>query len=269
MPQNNLKSSLVNFDTDFEKPLEPYSVETKKLLLGLGTGKMIRPITIRRRRVLIDVDTQKDFFIASGTACIRNHRRVLMNIRRAMAWARAKNLRVVSTNLCKAGKNGDEFCVIGTNGQRKISYTLRNRRVVLAADGCTDLQRDIFVYYDQIILQKRCNDPFDEPRAERFLSELKADEFIVIGAMAEGAVAATVLGLLQRGKKVTIFADAVGTHNRRKADVAFRKMKAKGASLVETRDYTGSSHLKSVGICKCKLCKINEKQHHLKAHVGA
>jgi nicotinamidase-related amidase len=230
---------------------------------------MIRPITIRRRRILIDVDTQKDFFVANGAACIRNHRRVLMNIRRVMAWARAKNFRVVSTNLCREGKNGDKFCIVGTDGQRKISYSLRNRRVELTADGCTDLQRDMFARYDQIILNKRCEDPFDEPRAERLLSELKADEFIVIGAVAEGAVAATVLGLLQRGKKVTVFIDSVGTHNRRKADVAFRKMKAKGASLVETRDYTGPSHLKSVGVCNCKLCRIDEKQHQLKAQIGA
>jgi nicotinamidase-related amidase len=230
---------------------------------------MIRPIAIRRKRVLIDIDTQRDYFLANGSACVRNHRRVLMNIRRTLAWARVKNLKVVSTELCRPGKNGDNFCIIGTDGQRKISYSLRNRRAELAADGCTDLQRDIFAHYNQVILNKRCEDPFVEPRAERLMSELKADEFIVIGALAEGAVESTVLGLLQRGKKVTVFIDAVGTHDRRRADVAFRKMKAKGASLVETHDYTGSTHLKSVGICNCKLCRIEEKSRQLKAHVGA
>ncbi len=230
---------------------------------------MIRPIAIRRKRVLIDIDTQRDFFLAEGSACIRNHRRVLMNIRRTLAWARIKNFKVVSTSLCKPGRNGDRICILGSTGCKKISYSLRNRRLELFADGCTDLQRDIFSHYDQVILDKRCEDPFAEPRAERLLTELKADEFIVIGAVAEEAVASTVLGLLQRGKKVTVFIDAVGTHDRRRADVAFRKMKAKGASLVETRQYTGATHLKGVGICDCKLCKIEEKRHHLKAHVGA
>jgi nicotinamidase-related amidase len=230
---------------------------------------MIRPIAIRRRRVLVDVDTQRDFFLPDGSACVRNHRRVLMNIRRAVAWARVKNFRIVSTELCKPGKNGDKFCITGTDGQHKISYTLRNRRIVLEANGCTDLQRDIFTHYDQIILNKRCEDPFDEPRAERLLSELKTDEFIVIGAVAEGAVASTVLGLLQRGKRVTVLVDAVGTHDRRKADVAFRKMKAKGAALIETRAYAGLTRLRSVGVCDCKLCRIDEKQPHLKTSVGA
>lgn len=230
---------------------------------------MIRPIRLRRKRVLVDVDTQKDLFLADGAACIRNHRRILMNIRRALAWARVKHIRVVSTELCKPDKNGDKFCIAGTKGQEKISYTFRKRRLEFQADGCTDLQKDIFVHYDQIILNKRCEDPFDEPRAERLLTEIKADEFIVIGGLAEGAVLATALGLLQRGKHVTVFIDAVGTHNRHKADIAFRKMKAKGATLIETRIYAGTTHLKTTGICDCKLCQTEEKLSQFKTSIGA
>ena len=230
---------------------------------------MIRPIKLRRKRVLIDVDTQRDLFLAEGLACVRNHRRVLMNIRRVLAWTRIKHFRIVSTTLCKPGRNGDSFCIVNTDGQHKISYTLRNRRVELEADSSTDLQRDLFAHCDQIILNKRCEDPFDEPRAERLLTELKADEFIVIGAVAEGAVAATVLGLLQRGKKVTVLIDAVGTHNKQRADVAFRKMKAKGAVLIETQEYTGLTHLRTVGVCDCRLCRIDEKQPQVKTSVGA
>lgn len=230
---------------------------------------MIRPIRLRRKRVLIDIDTQKDLFLADGAACIRNHRRVLMNIRRVLAWARTKHIRVISTVLCKPGKNGDTFCIAGTEGQKKISYTLRSRKLEFQADGCTDLQRDIFVHYDQVVLNKRCEDPFDEPRAERLLTELNADEFIIIGGLAEGSVLATVLGLLQRGKHVTILIDSVGTHDRHKADVAFRKVKAKGATLCETRIYAGSTHLKSTGVCDCKLCRLEEKPPQFKTSIGA
>jgi nicotinamidase-related amidase len=192
-----------------------------------------------------------------------------MNIRRALAWARVKHIRTVSTELCKPGRNGDKLCITGTDGQQKISYTLRNRRFEFEADGCTDLQRDIFAHYDQVILNKRCEDPFDEPRAERLLTELKADEFIVIGGLAEGAVSATVLGLLQRGRRVTVLIDAIGTRNRHQADIAFRKMKAKGAALIETRVYAGLTHLKTTGACDCKLCRMEEKQSQLKSSIGA
>ncbi len=108
---------------------------------------------------------------------------------------------------------------------------------------------------DQLILFKRCSDPFKEPRAERILTELKADEFIIIGATVEDAVKATVLGLLQRGKKVTVVVDAVGSHDKNAADIAFRQMQAKGARLVETRSLAGLSHLKRVGVCDCDRCQ--------------
>jgi nicotinamidase-related amidase len=218
---------------------------------------MIRPIKLKRKRVIIDIDTQKDFFLADGVACVRNHRRVLMNIRRILALSRAKNMRVISTALCPIGRNSDSF---RASGWQKISYTLRSKRIEFIPDNSTDLQRDLFTHYDQVILDKRTIDPFDEPRADRLFSELRADDMIVIGGLAEGAVVATVLGLLQRGKKVTVLIDAVGTQDRQKADVAFRKMKAKGALLAETRDYAGTTHLRSTGLCDCKLCRLEEKQ---------
>ena len=230
---------------------------------------MIRLIKLRRKRVLVDVDTQKDFLIACGASCIKNHRRVLMNIRRVYAWARTRHIRVISTALCKPGKNGDNFCIAGTDGQKKVSYTLRNKRIAFASDNSTDLSRDLFIRFDQIILDKRCENPFDEPRAERLLTELKADEFVVIGALGEGAVSSTVLGLLQRGKRVVVLTDAIGVIDRHAADVAFRKMKAKGAILSETKNIAGSSHLHTTGVCDCKLCKTSGKEERVKAHVSA
>ena len=216
---------------------------------------MIRPIiTLRRRRVIVDVDTQKDFFLASGKACIRNHRRVLANVRRVAAWARLKNIRMISTAQVCCGGNGN-VCVSGSTGQEKISYTLRDRHTVFAADGSTDMPRDIFSRYDQIILNKRCPNPFNEPRADRVLSELKVDEFIVIGAVTEDAVKSTVLGLLARRKHVTVLTDAIGSHNKEAAEVAVRQMEAKGAKLMDSKALIGPSCLRLVGACDCDRCR--------------
>jgi nicotinamidase-related amidase len=219
---------------------------------------MIRQLVrARRKQILIDVSTQKDFFLADGNACVRNHRRVLANIRRVMAWTRAKNVRIISTCDVYPNNNGgnSNYCIDGTEGQKKIRYTLVGNRTSFAADGSTDLPIDVLRRYRQIILHKRCVDPFDEPRIERLLSEVRAGEFVLIGASAEGAIEAAALGLLQRGKKVTVVVDAVGTHNRRQAALAFRKIEAKGAKLVETKSFAGKSHLRRVGICNCKACR--------------
>ncbi len=227
---------------------------------------MILPLVkTRRKQILIDIDTQKDFLLVSGKACVKNHRRVLANIRRVMAWARMSGVPIISTAEVYVNNNGDSipgYCLDGTDGQKKVHYTLVSNRVSFAADGNTDLPRDIFKKYSQIILHKRCVDPFDEPRIDRLLSEIRASEFILIGTSLEGAIKSTSLGLLQRGKKVTLVIDATGSHNIREAKLAIRKMETKGARIIETRKLAGSSHLHLVGACTCESCRgLMRKAH--------
>ncbi len=212
----------------------------------------------RHKRILIDINTQRDFLLAEGKACIGNHRRVLAHIRRVMAWARARNIPVISTAEVYPDNNGNgavQYCIDGTEGQKKIRYTLLGNRINFPADGSTDLPRDMLRRYRQVILHKRCVDPFEEPRIDRLLSEVRASEFILVGASAEGAVLATALGLLQRGKRVCVVVDAVGSHNKKEARLALRKIEAKGAKLIETKKLAGASHLRQVGICNCKSCQ--------------
>ena len=219
---------------------------------------ILQLVKSRRKQILIDIDTQKDFLLAGGKACIRNHRRVLAHIRRVMAWARFQHIPIISTAEVYPNNNGESaigYCIDGTEGQKKVRYTLLNDRLIFAADGNTDLPRDMLRQHRQIILHKRCVDPFDEPRIDRLLSEVRANEFILVGASLEGAVKMTALGLLQRGKRVTIIVDAVGTHNNKDAKLALRKMETKGAKLVETKKLAGMSHLRRVGVCNCESCQ--------------
>jgi nicotinamidase-related amidase len=213
---------------------------------------MIRQlIKTRRKQVIIDVNTQKDFFLDDGKTRVGNRRRILIHIRRLMALARLKHIPVISISEVHPQNNGSEdYCIDGTEGQKKLNYTILNNHVSFAADNNTDLPVDLLRKYHQIILHKRCVDPFDEPRIERLLSEIRANEFVLIGAAVEGAVEATALGLLQRGKKVTVVVDAIGAQDKLKAKHSLRKIAAKGARLVETRRLAGTSHLKSAGILK-------------------
>lgn len=220
---------------------------------------MIRQLTnARRKRVLIDLNTQKDFFLAGGKVCVANHRRVLANIRRMMAWARRNNIPTISASEVHINNHSsamDDYCLDGTAGQEKIGYTLLSNRLSFPADGHADLPADVLRSHRQIILHKRCVDPFAEPRIDRLLSEMRANEFILVGAAIEGTVKAAALGLLQRSKNVTVVTDAVGTANRREAEIAMRKMQAKGAQLVETKKIAGTSHLRLVGTCSCQSCQ--------------
>ncbi len=206
----------------------------------IGSLKMILQLHPRRRcHLLIDIDTQKDFLLPTGCACVRNQAEVVANIRRMMAWARRENVHVISTAEVYPNNNGCSeisYCLDGTDGQKKLPCTLLRNRVSFPADDKNSLPADILLAYKQVILHKRCIDPFDEPRIERLLSEVRADEFILIGSGTEDAVRATAMGLLHRGKKVRIIVDALGSHNTKEAKLALRKIQAKGASLMKTKD---------------------------------
>ena len=231
--------------------------DLKKPFMISSAVQMIRPIlTLRKKRILIDVDTQKDFFLADGKACVRNHRRVLASIRRVMAWTRRDQIRIISTVQCYEPHGHDaDFCVLGTPGVHKLPYTLRSRRFIFEPGDRTDFSHDLLRKHDQIILCKRTIDPFDEPRAERILTEAKASEFIVIGGPTETSVLYTVLGLLARGKSVTVLIDAVGSREKSVAEISLRKMKAKGARLVESKSLFGHSSLRQVNACQCDRCR--------------
>ncbi len=220
---------------------------------------MIRPaLTLRRRRILIDVGTQRDLFTADGKACIRNHRRILANIRRVMAWVRKEHIRVISTvRLFEEDgiHHGPAYCLAGTEGACKIRYTHLARSVAYSSDGYTDFPRDLFERYDQVIQELRSEDPFEEPRADRILSEVKATDFLVLGAPVETSVKFMVLGLLMRRRNVIVLSDAVGSLEKHAAEIALRQMQAKGARLVDSKSLVGSSHLRKVGICSCDRCQ--------------
>lgn len=225
----------------------------------------------KRKHVLIDIDTQRDFLLPGGNACIRDHAYVLANIRRVMAWARHRSIPIISTAEVHPDNNGSSivrYCIDGTPGQRKIRYTLLGNRVSFPADTINPLPADLMVAYRQVILHKRTADPFDEPRIERLLTEVLANEFVLIGAGAEDAVEATALGLLRRGRNVRIVVDALGAHDRRKGKLALRKMKAKGAKLIKTRDLAGVSHLRCTGVCGCESCRGKNRIEQLEISTG-
>jgi nicotinamidase-related amidase len=159
-----------------------------------------------------------------------------------MAWAKRENIRIISINGINGNTNGcsnADYYLDCTDAPKKIRYTLLGNRTSFPAGDSNFVPVDLLQTYRQVILHKRCIDPFDEPKIERLLSEIQADEFILIGVGAEDAVKATALGLLQRGKSVRVVVDALGSHNVREAKMALRKMKIKGAKLIATKSLAG------------------------------
>ncbi len=137
---------------------------------------MARSVRRRARRLIIDVDTQVDLFRCNGAVSPQ----LLANMRRLMAWARLHHVPIISTTLarrredCTVVDEDRGNCIEGTVGQKKIGYTTLPRRLVFAAENSTDLPRQLFRQYQQLIFEKRSEDPFEQPRAERLLTSLRA-----------------------------------------------------------------------------------------------
>lgn len=199
----------------------------------------------RFRRVLVDVDTQYDLVYNGNINC----EEMLRNFRRLFAWSRVEKIPVVSISLCRrpvscpdAYDKSETYCVEGNPGQKKLRYTLLPSNIVFSPDNRMDLPRHLMNDYQQIIFEVRGENPFDLPRADRLLSEIIVDEFVVFGVGLESAIKHTVLGLLRRGKPVSVVRDAVDKC-RGGFEMNLRKLETKGASLVFTSDLAGRSKL--------------------------
>ena len=198
------------------------------------------PIT--KRPILIDVDTQSHFFREDSPLCVHHHRTVLETIRRVMTWAQDCHVKTLSTLQVHPTHTSywrtAETCRLSL---QKPACTLQHNYLDLVASDRLDWSGDLWQQVDQIIVHKRTYDPFNEPRADRILTEISdRDECILIGTPVEGAILATAMGLLQRQKQVTIVSDAVGYLTAENGRRAWRLLHAKPIRFVRARRLTAT-----------------------------
>ena len=203
-------------------------------------GRKRRKIT----RVFIDVDTQRDFMYPNGAAYLRQAAQIAPRLARLFSAARCNGYPVVSTTMCLRnngngngnGSHCENGCIEGTNGQKKLAFSLLGRRVCFGPNGNTDLLPGLLRRYQQVIFEKRSSNPFDHPKFDRLLTGMMVSEYVVFGLVTEDAVKSTVLGLLARGKQVKLVIDATVGRDDHQADMALRLMLAKGARIITTQE---------------------------------
>jgi nicotinamidase-related amidase len=204
-----------------------------QIVLGGGGG-----VYMELRRVLVDLNTQRDFLCPNGAVRVLNWIFVLPRVRALMRWARRARVPVISS--IEAYRPAEPLnrlprhCIDGTDGQQKLAFTLLPNRILVEADNTYALAPDLLEQYRQVIFHKRTRDLMRNPKADRMFSELRAREFCVFGMTAETSVRSLVLGLLSWRRRVAVVRDACGWWDGQEADLAFRQMEAKGARLVET-----------------------------------
>jgi len=190
-----------------------------------------------RKTAFFDVDTQRDFMVPRGRLYVPGARMVSTNIRRLIAHAAERGIRLFSS--VDAHPEGDpEFkvfpphCVVGTRGQEKIRGTILPDHVVvgMAARLSRKALADA-LGHDQIIIEKQSYDVFDNPNTKALIRASGCTRFVVFGVATDICVRAAALGLLRSGFRVALVTDAIKGVTAEGTRAALAEMRQAGARL--------------------------------------
>ena len=186
--------------------------------------------------VLVDLNTQRDFCTPEGAAPVANLAQLVPALRRVVAWAKRNHAPLVSSlnshRLYELEGARPDGCVEGSKGHRKLRFTIMGQHARVDVDNTLCVPVDMFRQVQQVVFRERAGNLLGNPKADRFLTQLGTDEFIVFGNGLERSIKVLVLGLLTREKPVTVVADACGYWDQAEADFALRQMQAKGARVI-------------------------------------
>ena len=192
-------------------------------------------------RVLLDIETQRDFFCPGGSCFNPRALKALKCVYMLFDWARREHIPVLSTVLrVRRHQIGPlapvAHCLDDTWGEEKIPRTALPHRINLGLLNSTDLPGDLLTHYRQVIIEKRQTDLFAHARAERLITELPRTTFVVCGAGLAKSISQAAIGLRTRGFGVIVAEDAVLDLGDPAAPMARSRMEAKGVVFAPTRE---------------------------------
>lgn len=189
--------------------------------------------------VFVDVDTEVDFMVPTGSLYVPGAVDIVPNLKMLMAYAREHGIPVLS--LADAHPPDDPsftqwppHCVIGTPGQRRIAETqFPSPTVIPNRPGAFIPPRE---WSGQTIIEKTEYDVSTNPNFEAILASLGERHFVVFGVATEYCVRGAALGLRQRGLPVDLVLDAIQSITEEGGRKAIEEMVAAGTRLVKTAE---------------------------------
>jgi len=192
-----------------------------------------------------DVDTQRDFMVPRGALYVPGARMVSGNIRRLVAYAAQRGLRLFAS--ADAHVPGDPemqrfppHCMVGTPGQRKIEGTvLADHAIVPFGKRLSPRAIARALEHQQVIIEKQSYDVFDNPNTAPLLRAAGIKRFVVFGVATDFCVRAAVLGLRREGYAVTVVTDAIRGIDREATAKTLDEMRRAGARFKTTDAVAG------------------------------
>ncbi|MBT3198898.1 MAG: isochorismatase family protein [Phycisphaerales bacterium] len=187
-------------------------------------------------RILLDMEVQADFFCSSGRFYSKKNGQALKQIKQLLRWAKTQSVPVISTLLrTVSGTGGPHYCIEGTPGELRVPRTVFPNHRAFGTRRTTDLPQDILEHYPQVLFEKRDTNALSNLRIERLLTQLNGNTtFILCGAGLADGIAQTAIALRTRKFGVILAQDAVADLGDPNADMALRRMLAKGVICCPT-----------------------------------
>jgi nicotinamidase/pyrazinamidase len=198
---------------------------------------------VSRSVIFWDVDTQADFMLPGGKLHVPGAEKYIPNMKRLTDAARERRVLIVA-DACTHMPNDPEFerfpphCIRGTPGAELIPETRADKVLSIPNRPDAAVPQDLSEY-QQIILEKQTLDVFDNPNAEAVLKHLArftdADaEFYIFGVVTEYCVRLAARGLVERGRRVALVRDAIGTLKPEDGEKAIEELTSLGVRLITT-----------------------------------
>lgn len=192
---------------------------------------------MRPSLVFVDVDTQRDFLDEDGALYVPDARAIRPRLARLIRQARDLGIPVIATACAHRLDDPDPepfppHCLVGTPGHDRVPETSEPHSVVVPPDEAGDLA----IESRHVTLHKRSYDVFTNPNTDRVVAARRVGDptFVVFGVATDYCVRAAALGLIARGARVAIVADAVRAVDPAAEPAVLTELVRRGATLTVT-----------------------------------
>jgi len=197
-------------------------------------------------QVFLDVDTQVDFMLPTGSLYVPGAETIIPNLKKLMDYAREQGIPVLSSADAHAPDDPSfaewpPHCVVGTPGQRRIVETQwPNARVIPNRAGAFVPTSGIA---GQTIVEKQAYDMTTNLNFEAILEAVGTRRFVAFGVATDYCVRVSVLSLRRRGKPVDVVVDAIRAISDEGGKKAVEEMVSAGARLVTTEEVAAPARI--------------------------
>ena len=194
--------------------------------------------------VFLDVDTQADFMLPSGSLYVPHAEEIIPNLERLMAYARAQAIPVLSSADAHppddpSFREWPAHCVVGTPGQRRIQETQLPASIVVPNRAGAFLPPREWA--GQTIVEKQEYDVSTNANFDAILGSLGRRRWVVFGVATEYCVRSSALALRKRELAVDLVVDAIRPITEEGGRNALEEMTAAGVRPVNVEMVCGST----------------------------